>query len=99
MTGAAPESAVAPFELATLEHEPSSIEADVGRTSHTQYLCKDHEGELIEISVDQHFVFEIPLTTFRPSFPLFGCGEVRPRHRKRTTAVEYEDMGEALQDP
>ena len=55
MTGAAPESAVAPSELATLEHEPSSIDgADVGRTSHTQYHCKDREGELVGISVDQH---------------------------------------------
>jgi hypothetical protein len=61
MTGAALGSAVAPSELATLEHEPSSIdEADVGRTSHTEYRCKDREGELVGISVDQHFVFEIP---------------------------------------
>lgn len=39
MTGAAPESAAAPSELATLEHEPSSVDgADVGRTSHTLFV-------------------------------------------------------------
>jgi hypothetical protein len=61
MTGAAPESAVAPSELTTFEYERSSIdETDVGRISHTQYLRKDHEGTLVRISVDKHFVFEIP---------------------------------------
>jgi hypothetical protein len=36
MTGVAPESVVAPSELASLEHEPGSTDGvDVGRTSHT----------------------------------------------------------------
>lgn len=46
MTGVAPESVVAPSELASLEHEPGSTDGvDMGRTSHTEYLCKDRKEE------------------------------------------------------